>query len=470
MSDPYRVSDDILNQTSQPSKAPTPSQPYQTSQDILHATRQETTQGEQTEPEPINPEDLYDRFGHQDDKPKPSSRWDTLKQRAASSIDKLEQKYPKTAETVRLLGRYTREKGKERLEKAAARQAAGTSIPAWGNAAMGAYEAWDTYKDVKAFIQHAKTHPDLKPSNLKKQEKPYYQLVQEKREADAKKLEKSLWQDVKAQYGKAEYKDLIGQQEYFNGMTPNEVGTQIRSQSDRIRYVKPTTSEQLSQIASRHPQAMEQYRTKSEQWAKEYELNGHQGNARQEYHWMLQEAEKELGKGYFNPETNPKGVLAYEKFANTHLRAHHSQKEQNKARAYGIVGEVLTQENQSLRESVRKTNPELYEQTKKIRDGEDITARESAFKQFDPQKPQELFTTPEKNQPQTPTKNHDLDEIERWYLRESVYGINMRKSNHVCDKKLTEEYKKKYPLFFETTLVDPNAFHLQKGFFVKLFF
>jgi len=38
------------------------------------------------------------------------------------------------------------------------------------------------------------------------------------------------------------------------------------------------------------------------------------------YHWLLQQAEKELGSGYFNPVTNPKGAIAFDRFAAEHLR------------------------------------------------------------------------------------------------------------------------------------------------------
>ena len=407
MSDPHQVSRDILNHTTRTSSS---NQSYKTSQDILRSTREE--QPQQAPESPIDPElidakDWYDR-SEQNRENNPRSR-KTLKERLADKISTLKQKYPKTAETTRLVGKYVHEKGKERWQKAAARQVAGSAMPGWGNAAWGAYDAVDTYRDLKAFIQHARNHPELKPH--KSQGKPYHRVVKEQREKAAEKLEQSLRKDANYQYGKAEYKDLIGQREYKNGMTPNEVSTRIRAQGDKIRYAEITVEEKLSRIASRHREGMQNFRNKSEQWAKEFERNHQQGDARQEYHWMLQQAEKDLGKGYFNPETNPKGVLAYEKFAEKKLLTRHHHDDVRKACAYGIVCEILTQEKIAAREAVKRNNPDLY--AKQHRNFSDHKMREEARRHYNSQKPQELFKTPEQNPTPMPVKDRQIDEIER---------------------------------------------------------
>jgi len=43
---------------------------------------------------------------------------------------------------------------------------------------MGAYDAWDTYKDLRVFIQHARTQ-ELKPVLNSQNQKPFHELAQQ---------------------------------------------------------------------------------------------------------------------------------------------------------------------------------------------------------------------------------------------------------------------------------------------------
>ena len=360
--------------------------PNQVTQGILHST-QTTQQEQQTEADtlnPPNPEDFYERATYNDRETSSKSRWQVLKENAAQRINRLKERYPETAETLRLSKQYAREKGDERLSKAAARQGAGSAIPTWGNAAMGAYDAWDTYKDLKAFIAHAKAHPDLKPSTVAKQTKPYHEVVKQQRATQADKLEETLWREADYRHGDRRYVELTEAFQHQDGTLVSTTADKIRRQGDKIRHAEPTLEEKLSKAASNHPQAMSEFHYKSAQWAQNYERKGMKGNARERYHQSFQQVEQELGRGYLNPETNPKGVLAFERFSHENLQGRgYSIDDANKACAYGVACEILTKDKEQHFENIRTKHPEEYNKIKILDDGKDVTARHSAWLEVD---------------------------------------------------------------------------------------
>lgn len=211
---------------------------------------------------------------------------------------------------------FIREEGAERVAKAAGRQVIGSSVPVIANTAMAIYDGWDTYRDFRHFVEQARKHSDIKPVKDSQIQNPFYKVAQQQKEAAAIEHEKDAWRGV----GKPEYNQSADQLELPNGMTPTEYGRQAKSSADRIRYAPPTLQEKLSLNAHQNSKAVENFAANSRYMAEQYEKMSMKAGPDYKYHWLMQQAEKELGNRFFNPITNPNAAMAFDRYAAEHLR------------------------------------------------------------------------------------------------------------------------------------------------------
>lgn len=259
-----------------------------------------------------------------------------------------------------LMVRFAREEGTERLAKAGARQIAGSALPVIANTSMAIYDAWDTYRDFRQFVEQARKHSDIKPVKDAKNPKPFYEIAQQKKEAEAIKHEKDEWRGI----GKPTYNQSADQLELSNGMTPTEYGRQVKSSADRIRYAPPTLQETLSLKAHQNSQAGKNFIAESRYKAEQYEKMAMKAGADYKYHWLLQQAEKELGSGFFNPVTNPNGAIAFDRYAAEHLRvSRFSEREVHEVVGKGVCCSVLSPEVGYKTNNPTKELQQLYHRT-----------------------------------------------------------------------------------------------------------
>lgn len=335
---------------------------HENTKELLRATAKEPPKQEEEKLPELEPPGL-DFEPDRDRNNDKSSKSPSLRERVKATVERLGEKYPKTAETARLVGRFVREEGTEVAAKAAKRQAAGTVMPGWGHAAMGAYSSWDTYKDLRAFIDYAKKHPELKPSRLNKQNKPFHEVAKAERDKLATRVEDSY----RLKHGKIQQNQWTGKAQYSSGINTADVGHEARRLSKPIRDTTKSFEERLSESASRVPQQMAEYRRQGEKMARQYERNNMRGKAEEKYQWLLNGAEKGLGKGYFNPESNPKGVIAYERFAREHLHVSgYSKADIDEACKAGVTCTALTAKDRELYQELGKKDAAAAEASKRI--------------------------------------------------------------------------------------------------------
>lgn len=274
--------------------------------------------------------------------------------------ERIGERYPEAKEFVRLAGEFARAEGTERVAKASARQVAGSAVPVIANTSMAIYDAWDTYRDFRQFVEQARKHSDIKPVKDSQTLKPFHELAQQQKEAAANKHEKDAWRSV----GKPTYNQSADQLELSNGMTPTEYDRQVKSYADRIRYASPTLQETLSSKAHQDSQVVTNFIADSRYKAEQYEKMSMKAGADYKYHWLLQQAEKELGTGFFNPVTNPNGAIAFDRYAAQHLRVSgFSEREVHEAVGKGVCCSVLSPEVGYKTNNPSKELKQLYHQT-----------------------------------------------------------------------------------------------------------
>jgi len=101
--------------------------------------------------------------------------------------ERIGERYPEAKEVARLAGEFARAEGTERVAKAGARQVAGSAVPVIANTSMAIYDAWDTYRDFRQFVDQARKHSDIKPVKDSQTPKPFHELAQQQKEAAANK-------------------------------------------------------------------------------------------------------------------------------------------------------------------------------------------------------------------------------------------------------------------------------------------
>lgn len=248
--------------------------------------------------------------------------------------------------------KFARDEGVERVAKAGGRQIAGSSVPAWGNIAMGAYDAWDTYKDFRTFVQYARQHKELKPGNFTSA-KPYHEVVSAKNARLDRIASRFDSADRSLFPSKFEYNELAAElktEPHILQGAISHFGGKFSNAKESVNSLEMI----ISKGVSRNSDSVSNFSKYSQLRASEHGKMVLMGSASDRYHWLLQQAEKELGSGYFNPSSNPKGVIAFERFAYEHLSVSgFSRQEVKKACSQGLGCHILA-ESKKLPDLVEK--------------------------------------------------------------------------------------------------------------------
>jgi hypothetical protein len=216
--------------------------------------------------------------------------------------------------------RYVKAEGKEQLVKAGARQLIGSEAPGVGNAVMGAYSAWDTYKDFRSFIAYAR---ELEAKKIYEQIALQEQKVAKGAELLQQKIERAA-NDIKhLSNGKKEYISATNEWELVNRPQIRDLRVDMARLSTQRENLLHNNSPSLETVLKSQatPEQQQKFWADSRAIAQRHEQNVMKGSAQDRYHWMLNQASQELGEEALSVSKNPHIAISFDRFAAENLRA-----------------------------------------------------------------------------------------------------------------------------------------------------
>jgi hypothetical protein len=223
----------------------------------------------------------------------------------------------------------------------------------------GASYAYDGYKTLREFVELAenfKKNEELLQA-AKTAKKAFHEIETAAKEKDIQNLQKELARETRK--GKLDIAHNVGDVRNSNQERIDEIHGRIHDAT----HHPPKLEAVLSQKAAlTTPEATTRFAQRSAFKASEYEKQMMTGGAEGKYHWLLQEAKKELGEGYFNIETHPQRALMFDRFAAEHLYVSgFSKTEVHNALCQSGMCSFTLQQHPGITVSGVRTNQRMYE-------------------------------------------------------------------------------------------------------------